>query len=64
MTGRVAECPVDEMNRPGGRPGGAADPSVSGAGGGVVRGVAGGATTCRKFAPAARSYAAARLMAE
>ena len=44
MTGRVAECPVDEMNRPrGGGPGGAADPAVGGAGGRAVRGVAGGA---------------------
>ena len=28
MTGRVVECPIDEMNRPrGGRPGGVADPA-------------------------------------
>jgi integrase/recombinase XerD len=44
MTGRVAECPVDEMNRPrGGGPGGAADPAVGRAGGRAVRRVAGGA---------------------
>ena len=43
MTGRVAECPVDEMNRPRGAGRAAADPAVRGAGRGVVRGVAGGA---------------------
>jgi len=37
MTGRVAECPVDEMNRPGGT----ADPAVGGAGRRAVRRVAG-----------------------
>jgi integrase/recombinase XerD len=44
MTGRVTECPVDEMNRPrGAGRAAAADSAVGGAGGGVVRGVAGGA---------------------
>ena len=44
MTGRVAECPVDEMNRPrGGGRRGAADPAGGGAGGRAVRRVAGGA---------------------
>ena len=65
MTGRVAECPVDEMNRP------------RGAGRAVLRilpsavqvgvlfaGWRAELATCRKFAPAARSYAAARLMAD
>jgi integrase/recombinase XerD len=49
MTGRVAECPADEMNRPpGGRPGVAADPAVRGAGGGIVRRVAGGVDSARE----------------
>jgi integrase/recombinase XerD len=44
LTGRVAECPVDEMNRPRGAGRAALRiPAVSGAGGGVVRRVAGGA---------------------
>jgi integrase len=64
MTGRVVECPVDEMNRPRGRkdarlriPLQAAELE------GLFRGWAGELATCRKFAPAARNYTAARLMA-
>ena len=60
------ECPIDEMNRPRGpqgRP--AADPADRG-GDRARCSPAGPAelATCRKFAPTARNYAAARLMAE
>ena len=65
LTGRVAECPVDEMNRPRGAgraalriPPSAAQVSA------LFAGWRAELATCRKFAPAARSYAAARLMAE
>jgi hypothetical protein len=41
MTGRVVECPIDEMNRPAWPAGGpVADPAHGRAGGTVVRGVA------------------------
>ena len=66
MTGHVAVCPVDEMNRPrGGRAQGLLriPPSAEQ----VARlfgGWRGELATCRKFAPAARNYAAARLMAD
>ena len=65
LTGHVAECPVDEMNRP--RGGGRAALRVPPGAGQVGRLLAGWReelATCRKFAPAARNYAAARLMAE
>ncbi|HEV3294263.1 MAG TPA: hypothetical protein VG123_35220, partial [Streptosporangiaceae bacterium] len=65
MTGRVAECPVGEMNRPRGAgraalriPPSAVQVGVLFAGWRAELGV------CRKFAPAARSYAASRLMAD
>ena len=65
MTGRVAQCPVDEMNRPRGAgraalriPPSAVQVAV------LFAGWRAELATCRKFAPAARSYAAARLMAE
>ena len=64
LTGRVPQCPVDEMNRPrGGQAALRIPPSaqqVSRLFAGWREDLAG----CRKFAPAARSYAAARLMAE
>ena len=47
VTGRVIECPLDEMNRPRA----SAGPQLR-------------VPTCRKFAPAARNYAAARLAAD
>jgi integrase/recombinase XerD len=63
MTGRVAECPVDEMNRPRGAgraalriPPSAVQVAV------LFAGWRAELATCRKFAPAARSYAAARLI--
>ena len=65
LTGRVVECPVDEMNRPRGRAGRRCGSRRGGAGGAAVRRVARRSwRRCRKFAPAARNYAAARLMAE
>jgi integrase len=57
--------PVDEMNRP--RGGGRAALRIPPEAGQVDRLFAGWReelATCRKFAPAARNYAAARLMAE
>ncbi|MEU0872957.1 tyrosine-type recombinase/integrase [Nocardia brasiliensis] len=65
MTGRVVECPIDEMNRPRGRkdaklriPPSAAEIDT------LFTGWARELSTCRKFAPTARNYAAARLMAD
>ncbi|MBB5781716.1 site-specific integrase [Nonomuraea jabiensis] len=65
LTGHVVECPIDEMNRPRGQkdaalriPPGAEQ---------ITRLFAGWRAelaTCRKFAPTARNYTAARLMAE
>ena len=66
LTGRVAECPVDEMNRPRGGQGQAAlrIPPEAGQVARLFAGWRQELATCRKFAPAARNYAAARLMAE
>jgi integrase len=65
LTGRVAECPLDEMNRPRAtvEPQLRVPPSAAE----VDRLFAGWReelATCRKFAPAARNYAAARLEAD
>ena len=65
LTGRVVECPLDEMNRPRA----AVDPQlrVPPAEAEIERLFAGWReelATCRKFAPAARNYAAARLEAD
>jgi integrase/recombinase XerD len=65
LTGRVAECPIDAMNRPRGR--GAASlriPPSAGQVAALFTGWRGELASCRKFAPMARNYAAARLMAE
>jgi integrase len=66
LTGCVAECPVDEMNRPRGGPGQAAlrIPPEAGQVARLFAGWRQELATCRKFAPAARNYAAARLMAD
>lgn len=64
LMGRPLQCPLDEMNRPRGRsemalripPG---DDEIEA----LFDGWRTGLVTCRKFAPTARSYAAARLMA-
>jgi site-specific recombinase XerD len=65
LTGRVVECPIDEMNRPPGQrqaalriPPNAAQMER------LFAGWRQELVTCRKFAPTARNYAAARLMAE
>jgi site-specific recombinase XerD len=65
MTGRVAECPIDEVNRPRGRQQARLriPPSAEQVGR-LFAGWRGELATCRKFAPAARNYAACRLMAE
>jgi len=65
LTGRVVECPIDEMNRPRGAgraalriPPSAVQVDL------LFAGWRQELATCRKFAPAARNYAASRLMAE
>ncbi|WP_405180783.1 site-specific integrase [Nocardia sp. NBC_01377] len=65
MTGRVVECPIDEMNRPRGHkdtrvriPPSREEVQTLFAGWAQELG------TCRKFAPAARNYTASRLMAD
>ena len=65
LTGRVVECPLDEINRP--RM--SADPQlrILPAAGEIEQLFAGWReelAACRKFAPAARNYAAARLEAD
>jgi integrase len=65
MTGRVVECPIDEMNRPRGRQ--RSKLRIPPTAVQVHRLFAGWRkelATCRKFAPAARNYAACRLLAE
>jgi site-specific recombinase XerD len=65
LTGRVVECPIDEMNRPRGRQ--RARLRIPPTADQVHRLFAGWReelATCRKFAPAARNYTASRLMAE
>ena len=64
LTGRVVECPIDEMNRPLGRkvaalriPPAAAEVET------LFGGWRAELVTCRKFAPTARNYATAQLMA-
>ena len=59
MTGRVAECPIDEVNRPRGRQQARLriPPSAEQVGR-LFAGWRGELATCRKFAPAARNYAA------
>lgn len=65
LTGRVVTCPIDEINQPRGRkdamlripPSEAEIQSL-------FSGWAAELATCRKFAPTARNYTAARLMAD
>ena len=64
LTGRVTECPVDEMNRPQGAGQALRIPPSAAQVARLLAGWRAELATCRKFAPAARSYAAARLMAE
>lgn len=65
MTGRIVECPIDEMNRPHGRKDAAlrippGEPEVAV----LFAGWREELTTCRKFAPTARNFAAAKLMSQ
>jgi site-specific recombinase XerD len=65
MTGRVVECPIDELNRPRGHQ--QARLRIPPTAEQVTRLFTGWRqelATCRKFAPAARNYAACRLMAD
>jgi integrase/recombinase XerD len=65
LTGRVVECPIDEMNRPRGQQ--RASLRIPPSAEQVQRLFTGWRqelVTCRKFAPTARNYAAARLMAD
>jgi hypothetical protein len=65
MTGRVVQCPIDEMNRPRGRQ--QAKLRIPPAAEQVDRLYAGWReelTSCRKFAPTARNYTVCRLMSQ
>ena len=65
MTGRVVECPIDEMNRPrGSKDARLRIPPLSGEIKTLFAGWARELLTCRKFAPMARKYTATRLMAD
>ncbi len=65
MTGRILECPIDEMNRPRGRKAAKLRvPPRSDELAGFFTSWAQELGSCRKFAPSARNYAAAKLMAE
>ncbi len=65
LTGRVVECPIDELNRPrGAREAMLRIPPTDAEIVTLFAGWREDLSTCRKFAPAARNYAAARLMAE
>ena len=65
VTGRIVECPIDEMNRPRGDKAAALRiPPTAAEMVTVFGGWRGDLATCRKFAPTARNYAAARLMSE
>ncbi|MFD9434229.1 hypothetical protein [Streptomyces sp. NPDC060002] len=65
MTGRVVECPVDEMNRPRGAKDAQlrippTEPEVEI----LFTGWGGELAICRKFAPTARNYTAAKLVSQ
>ena len=65
MTGRVVECPIDELNRPrGSKDARLRIPPLRDEVATLFTGWARELATCRKYAPTARNYAAARLMAE
>ena len=65
LTGRVAGCPLDEMNRPRSSAGPQLRiPPTEEEIEQLFTGWRGELATCRKFAPAARNYAAARLAAD
>jgi len=65
MTGHVVACPIDEVNRPRGQAGASLRiPPSQAQVDALFTGWRAELVTCRKFAPAARNYAAARLMSE
>ena len=65
MTGHVVQCPVDELNRPrGGRDAALRIPPGEAQVGELFAGWRADLAGCRKFAPAARKYTVARLMAD
>ena len=65
MTGRVIECPIDEMNKPRGRKQAALRiPPTEAELTTLLSGWREELVTCRKFGPTARNYVAARLMSE
>ena len=65
MTGRIVECPIDEMNRPRGRQQAKLRiPPTAAQVGRLFAGWREELATCRKFAPAARNYTACRLLSE
>jgi integrase/recombinase XerD len=64
LTGRVVACPIDELNRPrGAKDARLRIPPRAEELAGLFAGWAGELASCRKFAPSARNYTAARLMA-
>ncbi|MEV0705897.1 tyrosine-type recombinase/integrase [Saccharopolyspora sp. NPDC050389] len=65
LTGRVVECPIDEMNRPRGAKDAALRiPPTEAENDALFAGWREELATCRKFAPTARNYAAAKLMSQ
>jgi len=65
MTGRVVECPIDEMNRPRGHQQAKLRiPPTAEQVNRLFTGWRQELATCRKFAPAARNYTACRLLSE
>jgi integrase len=64
MTGLVVECPLDELNRPRGKDARLRIPPLQAEIKVLFAGWAQQLANCRKFAPTARNYAAARLMAD
>jgi site-specific recombinase XerD len=65
MTGLVIACPIDEINRPRGRTEARLRiPPTETEMAALFSGWAKSLSVCRKFAPAARNYAAAKLMAD
>ena len=64
MTGRVVRCPIDEMNKPWGRKRVALRiPSTDAEIAALFAGWREELVGCREFAPSARDYVAAKLMA-
>ncbi|MFI6965764.1 hypothetical protein [Streptomyces sp. NPDC050255] len=65
MTGRVIECPIDEMNKPRGAKDAQlrippSEPEV----GALFTGWGSELATCRRFAPTARNYTASKLLSQ